>query len=62
MAAPKGSCETCAYLQYDEDFEEYICDIDMDEDDTARLMQDAHTSCPYYRSGDEYLIARKQGF
>jgi ferredoxin len=58
----KGSCDTCAYYIYDEDFEEYLCDINMDEDDFARLMQDEHAACPYYRNGDEYAVARKQGF
>ena len=58
----KGSCDTCAYYIYDEDFEEYLCDINMDEDDLARLMQDEHAACPYYRNGDEYAVARKQGF
>ena len=58
----KVSCDTCAYFVYDEDFEEYLCDINMDEDDFARLMQDEHAACPYYRNGDEYAVARKQGF
>ena len=29
-------CETCAYYVYDEEFEEYFCDVDMDEDDTVK--------------------------
>ena len=58
----KGSCDTCAYLIYDEDFGEYLCDINMDEDDFSRLMQDEHADCPYYRNGDQYAVARKQGF
>jgi hypothetical protein len=62
MKKIEGSCDTCAYLVYDEDFEQYVCDINMDEDDYARLLQDSHASCPYYRNGDEYQIARKQGF
>ncbi|MEE3393336.1 MAG: DUF6472 family protein, partial [Lachnospiraceae bacterium] len=28
-------CDTCAYLEYDEDLEDYICSVDMDEDDYA---------------------------
>ena len=30
-------CQQCAYLIYDEDYEEYICDAQMDEDDYSRL-------------------------
>ena len=27
------SCDTCAYLIYDEEYEEYVCDVSMDEDE-----------------------------
>ncbi|MGI6117185.1 MAG: DUF6472 family protein [Bilifractor sp.] len=55
-----GSCETCACFIYDDDYEGYVCDIDMDEDDFARMMSDTHSGCPYYRNGDEYAVVRKQ--
>ena len=60
MKKKQGGCETCTYFTYDEDYECYVCDIDMDEDEYVRLMPDDHYSCPYYRSGDEYLVVRKQ--
>lgn len=53
-------CESCAYYAYDEDSEEYECTVDMDEDDYYRLMNAPKKICPYYVSGDEYRIARKQ--
>lgn len=53
-------CDTCAYLQYDEETEEYICDMDMDEDDYERLCADSRSSCPYWQNGDEYAVVRKQ--
>lgn len=57
----QGSCASCAYLLYDEDEESYVCDIDMDEDDYARMMEGrAREGCPYYRSGDEYAVVRHQ--
>lgn len=42
------SCDTCAYLIYDEEYEEYVCDVSMDEDEIARLYGDSHyiTDCP----------------
>ena len=55
-----GIYDTCAYLVYDEEYEEYICDVNMDEDDYARISYGGFQGCPYYRSGDEYRIARKQ--
>ena len=53
-------CSSCAYLIYDEDFEEYICDCQMDEDDYYRIHEETRKGCPYYRNGDEYRVARKQ--
>ena len=51
--ANTNSCDTCAYCGYDEDYGEYVCDIDMDEDDYIRFLSDRHSQCPYYRNGDE---------
>ena len=60
MKKKQGGCETCTYFTYDEYYECYVCDIDMDEDEYVRLRSDDHYSCPYYRNGDEYLVVRKQ--
>lgn len=54
------SCSTCAYYEYDEDYEEYYCSIDMDEDDYIRFVTDERESCRYYRNGDEYAVVRHQ--
>ena len=53
-------CQQCAYLMYDEDYEEYVCDAQMDEDDYSRLSTGGYRNCPYYRNGDEYKVVRKQ--
>ena len=54
------SCDTCAYLVYDDEYEDYVCDIDMDEDDYSNLMSRGFKGCPYYRDGDEYKVVRHQ--
>lgn len=54
------SCSSCAYYIYDEEYDEYVCDAAMDEDDYVRLRMEPHYSCPYYRNGDEYRVVRKQ--
>lgn len=54
------SCEFCSNYVYDEEYEEYGCVINMDEDDLAMLMQFKRATCPYFSYGDEYRIARKQ--
>lgn len=54
------SCETCSNYVYDEDWEEYSCMINLDEDEYARFLSGTNYACPYYRLDDEYKIARKQ--
>lgn len=51
-----ASCDSCVYNVYDEDDEEYYCEVDMDEDDAARLMQGHYKECPYYQLDDEYAV------
>lgn len=58
--AGEASCEYCNNLVYDEELEMYVCDVNMDEDDYARLMYSAYKGCPYFASNDEYKIVRHQ--
>ena len=44
-----NKCETCVFYLYDEDYDDYVCDMDPDTGD-----------CPFWRPGDDYLTARKQ--
>ncbi|MCR5624573.1 MAG: DUF6472 family protein [Lachnospiraceae bacterium] len=53
-------CESCALYFYDEDYEEWVCDAQMDEDDFAKISYNKYESCPFYRDGDEYKVVRKQ--
>ncbi len=53
-------CEECANFAYDEEYDEYLCQINLDEDEVARFYSDAHYNCPYYRNGDEYAVVRHQ--
>ena len=53
-------CSQCVFLVYDEEFDEYVCDVAMDEDDYYHLSQTNFKGCPYYQNGDDYLLARKQ--
>ena len=54
------TCDTCAYYAFDEEYGGYLCDINMDEDDFARLMEKRVKACPYYKNGDEYRVVRHQ--
>ena len=53
-------CESCVYYDYDEDYEDYICRVNLDEDEYLRFSQKAVKSCPYYRYYDEYKSVQKQ--
>ena len=56
----QNSCESSTYYTYDEDYQRYLCDINIHEDEYMRLISDQHYQCPYYRNGDEYMVVRKQ--
>ena len=45
---PQGSCEQCNNYVYDEDYECYTCEMDLDEDEMARFLSNT------------YLVVRKQ--
>jgi len=55
-----GSCDTCAYLEYDEEDEAWYCSVDMDEDDYGRMISQERAECPFYQNGDEYAVVRHQ--
>ena len=62
MADNVSNCDTCNFYTYDEDYECYVCDMDLDKDDMVRFLQGNTRSCPYYQSGDEYSVVRHQAF
>ncbi|MBQ8768742.1 MAG: hypothetical protein IJZ15_03720 [Oscillospiraceae bacterium] len=55
-----SECDTCWYFDYDEEFEEYFCMMDLDEDEVYRFFTQGRSHCPYYRQGDDYTLARRQ--
>ena len=53
-------CESCWYYDYDEEYDEYFCKMDLDEDEYARFLFSGKNECPFYRQGDDYTLARRQ--
>lgn len=53
-------CDSCRNYAYDEDYEEYVCMVNMDEDDYGRLMSNHRFQCPHYDGDDDYKIVRHQ--
>ena len=56
----QSCCDTCVNYVYDEDYECYCCEMNLDEDEMARFLSSSYQSCPYYQTDDEYKIVRKQ--
>ncbi len=54
-------CEDCIYYAYDEEYDDYSCEQDLDEDEMAAFLEKRRASCPFYRSGNsDYYLAGKQ--
>lgn len=56
-------CDNCWYNTYDEEDDAYYCDLQLDEDEYAKmLLRDKQNKpCKYYRPDiGEYGIVRKQ--
>lgn len=53
-------CDECSNFVYDEDYDCYVCMVDMDEDEMYRFLQSKNKECPYYDPTDDYFLARKQ--
>lgn len=53
-------CDSCWYWDYDEEYDEYYCMMDLDEDEFYRFLVCKDSKCPYYRQGDDYTLARRQ--
>ena len=52
--------ETCGVYLYDEEYDDYVCDMELDEVEMVRFLASDTGSCPFWRPGDEYITARKQ--
>ena len=48
------------HYSYDEEYDCYVCEIDLDMDEYEQFFTHSVRGCPYYRGGDEYTIVRKQ--
>ena len=61
MAKKQGAnCEYCVNYSYDDDYECYTCEMNLDEDEMYRFVTGTYRDCPYFRMGDEYRVVRKQ--
>ena len=53
-------CESCVYFDYDDEYGDNVCTINLDEDEYVRFSQSGGRQCPYYKYYDEYKSVHKQ--
>ena len=57
----KNLCDECRYNTFDEESEEYYCDLQLDEDEYAKMIFEQNKACKYFIPDiGEYGIVRKQ--
>ncbi len=54
------SCESCVFYDYDEDYDSYVCCMNLDQDEMGQFLSGQTRACPYYRFYDEYKSVQKQ--
>ena len=54
------NCEYCVNYSYDDDYECYTCEVNLDEDEMYRLALGGGGGCSYFYLNDDYKIVRKQ--
>ncbi|MBB2184607.1 hypothetical protein H0486_17175 [Lachnospiraceae bacterium MD1] len=55
-----NSCDNCMNYMYDEEYDCYVCQVYLDEDEMSRFLSNTMDHCPHYQLQDEYRIVRKQ--
>lgn len=57
---PASCCESCVNCVFEEDSQQYLCMVELDEDEVSRFYSQPYYACPYYKLDDEYSIVNKQ--
>ena len=57
-----SQCDLCAYYWIDEEDGTGECQVNLDEDDLARMLSGSSDSCPYFQMDDEIVIVCIGGF
>lgn len=52
-------CEDCEHYDADE-YGEYFCTVDLDEDEAVKFSVGGAKTCPYFKFYDEYKSVQKQ--
>ncbi|MBQ1603545.1 MAG: hypothetical protein II045_02365 [Oscillospiraceae bacterium] len=59
--AQGSNCEDCIYYSYDEEYDSYYCEQELDEDEMVRFLERRNNACPFYHSGEsDYYLSGRQ--
>lgn len=53
-------CEQCEHYSYDEEYDEYYCNVSLDEDEMEQYLKGSEVSCGFFKFYDEYKMVEKQ--
>lgn len=56
----KTNCDNCVYYDYDEEYDYYMCMMNLDQDEMEKFISYSFNNCPYFKAYDEYKTVRKQ--
>lgn len=56
----KTNCDYCINYGFDEEYNCYVCDVYLDEDEMGKFLSSSFDNCPHFKINDEYKIVRKQ--
>ncbi|MGM9682824.1 MAG: DUF6472 family protein [Eubacteriales bacterium] len=57
---PQQSCDSCEFYSYDDEYDAYTCNVNLDQDERADFVSGRTNRCPYYRYYDEYKSVHRQ--
>lgn len=56
----KTNCDCCMNYIYDDEYNCYVCLVNLDEDEMGRFLSSTFDNCSHFQFNDEYKIVRKQ--
>lgn len=56
----KTNCDCCLNYTYDYEYDCYMCEMDLDEDEMARFITNSYDNCPFFQFNNEYMTVNKQ--